>query len=82
MIGVLQVMDTHLHHLLSQRYAELEMLYLLEQQRVKAYGCPTRSRESCCRDLLAAWRHADTCVATQDIKTTTAPRHRQLISGS
>ena len=56
--GVLQVMDTHLHNLLSQRYTELEMLDLLEQQRVKPHGCPTRSRESCCRDLLAAWRHA------------------------
>lgn len=56
--GVLQVMDTHLHYSLSQRYTELEMLDLLEQERAKPHGCPTRSRESCCRDLLAAWRHA------------------------
>ena len=56
--GILQVMDTHLHYSLSQRYTELEMLDLLEQERVRPHGCPTRSRESCCRDLLAAWRHA------------------------
>ena len=73
--GILQVMDTHLHHCLSQRYTELEMLDLLEQERVRPRGCPTRSRESCCRDLLAAWRHAplhemgrrgwyDNCLAT------------------
>ena len=55
--GVLQVMDTHLHQMLSARYTELEMLDLLEQQRVNPHGCPTRSRESCCRDLCAAWRH-------------------------
>ena len=54
---MLQVMDTHLHRLLSQRYTELEMVDLLEQQRAKPHGCPIRSRESCCRDLLAAWRH-------------------------
>ena len=57
MTGVLQVMDTHLHYFLSQRYMELEMLDLLEQERAKPHGCPLRSRESCCRDLLAAWRH-------------------------
>ena len=56
--GVLQVMDTHLHEPLSKRYIELEMVDLLEQQRVRPHGCPTRSRESCCRDLIAAWRHA------------------------
>ena len=32
--GVIQVMDTHLHGPLSARYTELEMLDLLEQQRV------------------------------------------------
>ena len=73
--GVLQVMDTHLHYSLSQRYTELEMLDLLEQERARAGGCPSRSREGCCRDLLAAWRHAplhemgrrgwyDNCLAT------------------
>ena len=56
--GILQVMDTHLHYSLSQRYTELEMLDLLEQERVRPHGCASRSRESCCRDLLAAWRHA------------------------
>ena len=35
------------------------MLDLLEQERCAGgAGCPTRSRENCCRDLLAAWRHA------------------------
>ena len=51
-------MDTHLHEPLSKRYIELEMVDLLEQQRVRPHGCPTRTRESCCRDLIAAWRHA------------------------
>ena len=55
--GVMQVMDTHLHYSLSQRYTEIEMLDLLEQERANPTGCPSRSRESCCRDLLAAWRH-------------------------
>ena len=55
--GILQVPDTHLHQPLSARYTELEMLDLVEQQRARPHGCPTRSRESCCRDLVAAWRH-------------------------
>ena len=55
--GVLQVMDTHLHAPLSRRYTDLEMVDLLEQQRVRPHGCPSRSREGCCRDLIAAWRH-------------------------
>ena len=53
--GILQVPDTHLHHVLSQRYTELEMIDLLEQQRQNPQGCPSRARESCVRDLLSAW---------------------------
>ena len=55
--GILQVPDTHLHQPLSTRYTELEMVDLVEQQRLNPEGCPSRSREACCRDLIAAWRH-------------------------
>jgi len=54
--GILQVPDTHVHGPLSRRYQDLEMQDLLEQQRLNPAGCPSRSRESCCRDLIAAWR--------------------------
>ena len=54
--GILQVPDTHVHAPLSRRYQDLEMQDLLEQQRLNPAGCPSRSRESCCRDLIAAWR--------------------------
>ena len=56
--GVLQVPDTHLHQMLSRRYQDLEMLDLMEQNRAKPGGCPSRDREACMRDLLSAWRHA------------------------
>ena len=29
---------------------------LVEQQRRNPQGCPSRDREACCRDLIAAWR--------------------------
>ena len=35
--GVLQVMDTHLHYPLSQRYTELEMVDLVEQERARPH---------------------------------------------
>ena len=54
--GILQVPDTHLHCSLSRRYQDLEMQDLLEQQRRNPRGCPSRNREACCRDLIAAWR--------------------------
>ena len=52
--GILQVPDTHLHAPLSRRYQDLEMMDLLEQQRENPAGCPSRTREDCCRDLIAA----------------------------
>ena len=54
--GILQVPDTHLHCSLSRRYQDLEMQDLLAQQRRNPRGCPSRNREACCRDLIAAWR--------------------------
>ena len=54
--GILQVPDTHLHCPLSRKYQDLEMQDLVEQQRRNPQGCPSRDREACCRDLIAAWR--------------------------
>ena len=44
--------------MLSRGYQDLEMLDLMEQDRAKPGGCPSRDREACMRDLLSAWRHA------------------------
>ena len=57
--GVLQVNDTHLHYGLSQRYQDLEMQDLLQQQRLEPGRCPVRDREDCLRDLCASWTNAD-----------------------
>ena len=50
-----QVNDTHNHLDLSSGYQELEMIDLLEQQRVLPNKCPGRDREDCVRDLIVAW---------------------------